>query len=83
VISKRRLYGPGYAQINTLRRRIVKTARAYVYRAGRRAEILISDEPLERSDLIAVYDCGVTNMMIRSDLYDDSTEEETDLDNPD
>ena len=73
-VSVRRLYGPGFSQVDCLRRRIAGSpSRTFVYRDNPGAtEILLANHEIGgRNDLMAVYDRGVTNGMLRADLYGD------------
>jgi hypothetical protein len=73
--SIRRLFGPDFAHISNIAKRIRRKAvqgdgRAYVYRRGNAPLVLISHRELEgRTDLMAVYDATVTNEIVRADLY--------------
>ncbi len=73
--SIRRLFGPDFAHISNIAKRIRRKAvqgegLAYVYRTGRAPMILISHRELKgRTDLLAVYDATVTNGIVRADLY--------------
>lgn len=78
-VSRRRLYGPSYACLDALRRRIKKTTgddgRSYVYRSSR-FEILIANHEIpDQPGLVGVYDRRVSNVMLREDLYGDSATE--------
>lgn len=81
-VSLRKLYGPSYPQVDSLRRRIAGSpSHTFVYRERPGAtEILLSNHEIDgRNDLMAVYDRSVTNGMLRADLYGESEHNEETL----